>query len=111
MDIHSIAQKIYSDKSDMEWDFPQYKNMRDATNIARELMRTYYTPPSILPIDRSANVPMYANESGPIYSDDRIRAMIDGTSVSYSDEQKICTPDQTITEQKKKRLISFPKIR
>lgn len=80
MEIRSLARKIYSDQSDMSGDFPQYNNMRDATKIVKELMRRYGIQPNV-----RRDVPMFATEAGPIYDDARVRAMLDGTSVSYSD--------------------------
>jgi hypothetical protein len=54
---------------------------------------------------------MFATEAGPIYDDARVRAMLDGTSLSYSDWEKICPPEPMMARPEKKRLISFPKIR
>lgn len=106
-DVHHIARLIYSDQSDMSGDFPQYKNMRDATKIAQELMRRNYIPQ---PLRR--DIPTFATEAGPVYDDARVRAMLDGTTVSYSDEPKACAPELTLAEpEKKKSRIVFPKIR
>lgn len=106
MCIHHIARQIYSDQSDMSGDFPQYRNMRDATKLVKELMLRYG--------DKSyrSSVPMFATEAGPIYDDARVRAMLDGTSVSYADEPKACAPELTLAEpEKKKSRIVFSKIR
>lgn len=112
-DVHHIARLIYSDQSDMSGDFPQYKNMRDATKIAQELMRRNYIPQ---PLRR--DLPMFATEAGPVYGDRAscgapmsateaaIRAMKDWTSVSYS--EKMMT--EPVTEKKKSRIV-FSKIR
>jgi len=106
-DLHSLARAVYGDTSTIQsaQHFPTFTNTHDSTSIVRELMLMYNG------VEPRRGVPMLATEAGPIYDDARVRAMLDGTSVSNSskplDEPVACAPEPV----KKKRLISFPKIR
>jgi len=107
LDVYHIARLIYSDQSDMSGDFPQYKNMRDATKIAQELMRRNSIPQ---PVRMATNAGMVEPEYPASISTERIqeciRAMKDWTSVSYS--EKMMT--EPVSEKKKSRVV-FSKIR
>lgn len=112
--IHELARSIYGDTSTIRstQHFPTFTNTNDSTAIVRELMRRYNG------VEPRRGVPMFATEAGPVYDDrascgapmsateSAIRAMKEGTSVSYS--EKMMT--KPVSEKKKSRIV-FSKIR
>ncbi len=99
MDLEPIARRVYNDTTDMKWAFPQYKNMRDATNIAQELMRQYSI--TQYPEYRSLHERM-ADESR---MDDKVKALTDIEKRPESDMFP-CAPDSLIDTMREKAMMT-----